>query len=610
VSFPTDPNLWNTVTVTNNIIADNVGGWDGAGISLLDSTSVNIVNNTIVFNASTASAGPLLTTIGAPLASTPPSAPGAPGSPCTANCGVTSHPQPAGVVAIQNSAVLRANLPASVTVVCQPGHPNCRSVSTPKLENNIIWHNSSYYVGVGALSPAFQQSVITLYNAFTGTAPTNQTTTGACVTASYWDVGVRGDTGPGNHASGITLAATDSVLTAGSGVSGSGNSTSDPRFITAYCDGSRTPPETPAPAARGWQVPPGISDATVPNPIFNLSPAATVDEGNNWVNLRWGPLSMSNPTAVGGANGNFGGGLPLGNYGITSGSSAAGRVTGANFTDAPAYDFFNTPRKPGNSTDAGAVRLTSAGGSTEFTLSPSIVDFGLVPAHSPTTVDQDVQVINTGSLPLPFGNATINCSGVATGCSVASFTIQSNACSGATLAAGQSCVINVVFNPVSTSQAQRNASLAVTMGGVTQTAALSGHDTIATISVSPITPALTTNPANATAKTGTITVTNTMNPNTNLDAGPYLPTSITLTRVSGAPLTDYALGGTCAVGTPINPGGTLVPPPAGSSCTITITYTPVVGTVGAALNGTVHLTVNGFGTASTNPIINANFNAN
>src|SRR5258708_16978565 len=50
VAFPTNPLQWNTVTVTNNIIADNVGGWDGAGISLQDSVAVNIVNNTIAFN--------------------------------------------------------------------------------------------------------------------------------------------------------------------------------------------------------------------------------------------------------------------------------------------------------------------------------------------------------------------------------------------------------------------------------------------------------------------------------------------------------------------------------------------------------------------------------
>ena len=54
-----------------------------------------------------------------------------------------------------------------------------------------------------------------------------------------------------------------------------------PALVSQYCNGSRTPPEA---GGMGYKVPPGISDATVPNPIFNLTPAATVDEGNNWVN--------------------------------------------------------------------------------------------------------------------------------------------------------------------------------------------------------------------------------------------------------------------------------------------------------------------------------------
>ena len=37
---------WNAVQVTNNIIANNVAGWDGGGVSLLDALAVNIVNNT------------------------------------------------------------------------------------------------------------------------------------------------------------------------------------------------------------------------------------------------------------------------------------------------------------------------------------------------------------------------------------------------------------------------------------------------------------------------------------------------------------------------------------------------------------------------------------
>ncbi len=62
---------WNTVNVTNNIIANNVAGWDGGGVSLQDALAVNIVNNTIISNDSTASSGVLFGSLFAPLASTP-----------------------------------------------------------------------------------------------------------------------------------------------------------------------------------------------------------------------------------------------------------------------------------------------------------------------------------------------------------------------------------------------------------------------------------------------------------------------------------------------------------------------------------------------------------
>src|SRR5205823_6969357 len=356
----------------------------------------------------------------------------------------------------------------------------CRRYSYPKLENNIIYHNSSYQIGVGTLGIGAlnQQHVVALYNAvFTGTghgtAAANQTTTGACVApaTSYWDIGVRGDTGPTNHGSGVTLTASDTVFSpGGASVVGGGNSTANPTFVSSYCDGSRTPPEA---KASGWQVPPGISDATVPNPVFNLTPAATVDEGNNWINLSWGPLSMSNPTAVGGTNANYGGGLPLGNYSITTGSAAAGRVTGANFTDAPEYDFFDNPRKPGGSTDAGAVRLAGTPGHSQFTVSPPVVDFGYVPHGAPTTVDQDIIVTNSDVVPLSGISFNFNCAGVTT-CSLASFAIQpqSDNCTNATLGAGQSCTITVVFIPTSSSQAARNANLVVNAGGLSQTVSL------------------------------------------------------------------------------------------------------------------------------------------
>jgi hypothetical protein len=200
-------------------------------------------------------------------------------------------------------------------------------------------------------------------------------------------------------------------------------------------------------------------------------------------------------------------------------------------------------------------------------------------------------------------------------------------------------VLNVVFNPTSSSQAARTANLVVTAGGLSQTVLLTGHDTIATVAVAPATqttPPLTAATPNTVAVTGTITVTNTSvlclatpcPAGSSVDAGPYLiagiptnPAGITLTPLSGTG--TFALGGTCAVGTAINPGVAAIPAnptdgtpatPAvpGGNCTITVTYTPPAGATGAALNGSARLVVTGYGTtaAATTPLINRVINAN
>src|SRR5437762_10917153 len=121
IAFPTTPAYCYSVLVTNNIITNRVAGWDGAGISLLDALSVNIINNTIASNDTTASSGVLFNTLGAPIASSQGPCPVArrPDGTCPA-AWTTSTPQPAGVVAIQNSSQLFANLPATVT--CPAGH--------------------------------------------------------------------------------------------------------------------------------------------------------------------------------------------------------------------------------------------------------------------------------------------------------------------------------------------------------------------------------------------------------------------------------------------------------------------------------------------------------
>jgi IPT/TIG domain len=392
--FPSLPNPgnpsvspgWNAVTVTNNIIANNVAGWDGAGVSLQDALAVDFINNTVISNDTTASAGVLFNTIGAPVAS-------APGDPNQTTSATASAPQPAGLVAIRNSPNLIASM-NGLTITCPTRNPNCRSVSFPYLANDIFWQNRSFYIGVGALGAGTQnqQNVVALYNAFGAQTVANRAVsqpmadatatngngaiitggTGACVSpASYWEIGVRGDTGPGNHAGGFTLAPQYSILTDAVDYPGLNNQNFNPTVISQYCNGSRIPPEL---GSAGYQVPPGISDATVPNPIFNLTPAATVDEGNNWINMSWGPLALTHPVN----------GAVLGNYAPATGSPAIDAIptSSPTFAFTPRTDFFGNPRPdtgvPTSRFDVGAVEAQTLVSSrpTLTSISPSTGERG------------------------------------------------------------------------------------------------------------------------------------------------------------------------------------------------------------------------------------------
>ncbi len=373
--FPGTPSDWYSVQVTNNIIDNNVAGWDGAGISLEDSLAVTITNNTISSNDTTASAGVLFNTLGAPLSSSQSPAPtcaltGGTGNNTTASC-----PQPAGLVSLQNSPQLTSSFTTG-PITCPAGNyapgtnatnGTCIQVSYPALYNNIFWQNRSFDIGVGPMGGGQQnqQVVVQLYDANSGTLAASQTATGQCPTDGslvYWDLGVRGDTGPTNHGSGFTLDPLNGVLTSNSGYSGT-NLTTNPALISQYCNGSRVPPEN---GGLGYNVPPGIADAVVPNPVFSLSPAATVDEGNNWINISWGPLSMTNPTTN----------ATLGNYSLQTSSPVLGTIactingnglcvetigtSGVTTITAPKTDFFGNPR-PDTASPAGTKSVIDPG---------------------------------------------------------------------------------------------------------------------------------------------------------------------------------------------------------------------------------------------------------
>ncbi|MFB3813528.1 MAG: SdrD B-like domain-containing protein [Terriglobales bacterium] len=214
------PDPW-FVRMTNNIIINNVAGWSGAGVSLQDTTRATIVNNTIAHNDSTS-------TVGATFTAGP----------------NTSAPQPAGISSERHSPLLA---PLVTT-----------RFSNPTLNNNVIWKNRSFY-----------------YDAATGVAQLvpvlSQTTVGQCPAgANYWDLGVLGEaqTNPT-----LRLTPAYSVLTSTVGYSASLNNTSaDPLFRSAYCNGPRTL-------------------RLLPGEVTTLLPLPALDEGGNFIDVRWGPLT-------------------------------------------------------------------------------------------------------------------------------------------------------------------------------------------------------------------------------------------------------------------------------------------------------------------------------
>jgi hypothetical protein len=687
IAFPNAPGQWHHITLQNNIVVNNVAGWDGGGISLLDALNTDIVNNTIASNVSTASSGVLFNTLGAPLASTQ-----GPGLGGQTTSPTSSRPQPAGLVSQRNSAVLEANIlaipaipatpgvPGSAvpagTVTCPAGHgaigggPNalrngrCKTYSYPLIASDIFWQNRSYHIGVGGLGVGGvnQQNVVTLYDppanfgGGLGTAVPNQQSTGACTTdTNFWDIGVRGDTGPGNHSL-PALAPTYSVITSTSGYTGAGNMASNPNFLSLYCNGSRIPPES---KASGWQVPPGIADATVPNPRFNLRPAATVDEGNNWINIAWGPLSMSNPANVTvGANGAVqGNGTILGNYALAAGSPANDSVPFS--VPHPLTDFFGNGRPDAaGAFDVGAIETTGVGTTTVPTVTsvsppsgrpgttvaviitgtnltaatavatsapPGVITVGAITSRSPTAVTTTFAIAASAtaatynvSVTTPGGTATC------TGCfAVALGTLTSispnHGFRGNTGATG------VVVNLVGT-----NLTGATGLSGLTGGVTLAAGSFVVNSSTS-ITARLNIT-ATATLGARNIAVTFPTGPATNTVAftvGPFLtgraptsgvrgtsvPVTITGVGLTGATAVNVTGGNVAAT---INPGGTdtqvnatlniasaaatgpravSVTTPAGTSNTVTFTVTGAVLAISAPspalTTGPVNSTKNG-----------------
>jgi hypothetical protein len=320
------------------------------------------------------------------------------------------------------------------------------------------------------------------------------------------------------------------------------------------------PPEN---GGMGYQVPPGITDATIPNPIFNLTPAATVDEGNNWINMVYGPLTVTNPTLlpeVSAAAPQPPSIYSYGNYGLTAVSGNA--IGKANVPVAPALDFFGNRRKTDGAVDIGAVEFLPAPGPA-INVTGGPLAFGNVTVGT-TSAARALTLHNTG-------NADIT--GIALNFSAATYTRSGGTCGMTLTVAAGSCTINVVFAP--TTAAVDNETLTITdtnVAVVSGSPVALGGTGVAAVRSATLTPAnwspsaprgvgLFGRPATGFLLTNT---------------GNVPLTNITQAVLSGTNAGEYSIVRLCsscgpAGGGQVFPQTTLAP---GASCLITVQFRP------------------------------------
>jgi len=112
-----NPNNWYKVEILNNMVVNNVTGLAGGGVAIQDALQVDIVNNQVVRNDSTATAGAAF----------------APNSPNQ------STPQPAGIVVRANSPELEGAIPLAGR------YTQFHTYAKPRIANDIVWQNRSFY---------------------------------------------------------------------------------------------------------------------------------------------------------------------------------------------------------------------------------------------------------------------------------------------------------------------------------------------------------------------------------------------------------------------------------------------------------------------------------
>ena len=253
-----DSGPWNAVNVFNNFINNNVTALAGGGITIQDSLKVSIRNNTVANNDSTATANV--------------------GGAFLPNLVNRSQPQPAGIVSREHSAVMAQLMNFEVTAGA--GVPtNWLAFSDPVLRDDIILHNRSFYWANAATT----------------------TTAAGLFPSSCVDPAVAAD--PECDTATATLNSFSDDLAVMEGIAESGTYSLTPQDSLV----------TNTVADPGPGNLPGLADnGDFFNGYFNtdrrttllfaepntLGTAGAFDEGGNFLQVSYGPLSLIEPGAV------------------------------------------------------------------------------------------------------------------------------------------------------------------------------------------------------------------------------------------------------------------------------------------------------------------------
>jgi hypothetical protein len=588
---------WYHVTITNNMIVNNVAAWSGGGISLQDTAVSEIRFNTIANNDSTATVG---------AAFDEPN---------------TTTPQPAGISSERHSLALDAVIPGEAQ--------SRRNFSNPDLTQNIVWHNRSFYYD-STVSPPQLLPVLA------------QTAVGDCPAgADYWDLGVLDP--------GFELKPQFSILTVATG----NNISADPEFLSEYCNGARslrvpgggTTMSVASEVAEGGNfisvrygplTPTGnyhlAETSPAVNPCASGPPAGVSHDFDNEIRPSsqpdWGadevPLPLQGVVSY--SSGAFGGVL----IGTTSTLTITATVSVAPVTFTSSTD----PAAPfAKIADTCSGTTVPVGGTCTFTVTYSPTS-GITSSGSFTVTNDALCSPQTVTLSGSgiggtvafssgaFGNVTIGRTATLTitaTVSVAPVTFTSSTdpaapfaktadtCSGTTVPIGGSCTFTVTYSPTST--ATSNGSFTVTDDGLgsPQTVTLSGTGVRQVAFTSQITSSNPQATLTSTVSGGTLafgnrnsTVFSTLTITISGDspAGVKFDPAPTIQNTTGAAfsIVQSDQGPNPCWGATINPGGT---------CTIRVFFAGPPGN--QARTGT--LTVPHNGAFSPNPLI-LNLNGN